>query len=436
MSLLEELCYDVRSQSKNNLEKEIEKCKENKYAYRFKKAFTLKDLFSETNSDGLNVLHIVCLYNTDDVATWMLSLSDEEKNPIPRISDKYGATAVMYAARSGMVTFVKEWIKQGCDIMSVDKHGRNILHYCCGAGAPGLYSSLSDLTNNKNYRRKALAHLFMDKGINYSCVDKKGILPIQYSVNLKFDKFLDVFDTNNILKGWKYIYERVLLGTKPFEACGGLMHMAVAECFIGNFTNSNREKISKLEKRIAHLNLSLNETDDKEMTVLHHLCYFRFDSEPYGLREGLVARLLELGADPNMKDIRGYTPLMCAIEKGYAIKYDPFDPRSENEKGIGKMLKVHTDISVGLNTETQISLLKQIEHIEQKMMAQEDAFRKEIEKINADHSERETSIRSSNDDLRKEICSLKESRDAQENAYSVLQENLNKHTQKSNKMNS
>ena len=47
---------------------------------------------------------------------------------------------------------------------------------------------------------------------------------------------------------------------------------------------------------------------------------------------------MDLGTDPEIKDIRGYTALMCAVEKGLVMLSDYTDPRVNNEVGIGKLL--------------------------------------------------------------------------------------------------
>ena len=138
------------------------------------------NLQQKKDSDGRNLLHYVCMYNTDEVATWMLSLRDYtcSRSPIPKISDKFGAAAVMYAAGTGKVTFVQEWIKQGNIINTVDEQGRNILHYCCGGGAP--IPKLSDMTENLKTRKESLKQMsdfLIDNGIITMARTKQVWLP-------------------------------------------------------------------------------------------------------------------------------------------------------------------------------------------------------------------------------------------------------------------
>ena len=140
-------------------------------------------LYQETDRDEHNLLHYVCIYTTDNVATWMLSLKDDNMgSPIPKTSDKFGATAVMYAARAGMIVFVKEWIEQGGNIKSVDKKGRNILHYCCGAGKiiPTLDTEIDiDLHAMRKDQIKIMAYFLIENGFSCSAGDTSGITPIK-----------------------------------------------------------------------------------------------------------------------------------------------------------------------------------------------------------------------------------------------------------------
>ena len=91
-------------------------------------------IFARKDRDGRNLLHYACMYNTDYVATWMLSVTDNNEKYIPIVRDMFGASAVMYAARAGMLQFIKIWITQGQSIKDLDKNGMGILYYCCGAG--------------------------------------------------------------------------------------------------------------------------------------------------------------------------------------------------------------------------------------------------------------------------------------------------------------
>ena len=250
----------------------------------------------------------------------------------------------MYAVSTGKVTFVQEWIKQGNVINTVDKQGRNILHYCCGGGAP--IPKLSDMTENlktRNESLKQMSDFLIDNGINYNGKDKTGMTPIQYIVNVDVEKSLELhaLETRNNAEIWKFIYSCAIFGTKPSQPLYGLTHVTVAYCFIQGMSISSKAKADQIKEIITNFKLNINETDGNGMTALHHLCYYEYDSEPYGLREVLVAKLLELGADPNVKDIRGYTPLMCAIEKGFVVIFEPNDPRSTNEQGIGRLLKAY-----------------------------------------------------------------------------------------------
>ena len=335
-------------------------------------------LYQKKDSDGRNLLHYVCMYNTDEVATWMLSLTDDNgpmRSPIPKISDKFGATAVMYAARAGKVKFVQEWIKQGGNINTTDIQGLTILDYCLGLGEtfPKQTGAASDSAYGKMNQIKQVTFTVMKKGVKSSALEKKGITPIEYIDKYLF--FIDC-DANIPMKIRQEIYESVIMRAKPKEIHEEQTHLCVAICFKLNHNLNNSQRVAKFEEMILNGSLKINETDSNGMTALHHLCYYEYDTEPYGLREALVAKMLDLGADPNIKDTRGYTPLMCAIEKGYVVIYNSNDPRSTNEQGMGRLLKAYD-----VNKETLTIPLMSADKIRQKMDMFE-VFRQEQEQIN------------------------------------------------------
>ena len=410
-------------------------------------------LFEKTDSDGRNLLHYACIYNTDEVATWMLLITGDtsSRSPIPRISDNFGATAVMYAANTGKVTFVQEWIKEEACINTVDEQGSNTLHYCCGGAT---IPNVPEVTENSNIGKETLrqmSDLLIDNGITYNCKDMFGRTPIQYILNVDVDcKCFDLqaLQTRNTAEVWKCIYACAVFGTKPLHAYGGLMHLTVAHCFIQGISLFNKAKADQIEEIITNFKLNINELDDNGMTALHHLCFYECDTEAYGMREVLVAKLLELGADPNIKDIRGYTPLMCAIEKGYAIKYDPLDPRCENDKGIGQLLKINAEPELEWDLEMkpadlQMAFTKKIESMTHKIKAQEATFKEEIATIMAKHNDTKASItkeitclKSIKEEQEMKIMSLKASKDSLGSKYIILQENLRQQEEDSDKLNS
>ena len=101
---------------------------------------------------------------------------------------------------------------------------------------------------------------------------------------------------------------------------------------------------NEISQYVKNYRLDVNSTDQNGMTVLHYLCYYQYRHEDYGFKEGLIKLFVDLGTDPEIKDIRGYTALMCAVEKGLVKLSDYSDPRVNNEVGIGKLLNARERI--------------------------------------------------------------------------------------------
>ena len=114
---------------------------------------------------------------------------------------------MMYTARAGKVTFVQEWIKRGAYINTVDKRGRNILLYCCGGGE--FIPNQAEVRNTFN---DVDTWLLIEKDVNCFTVDKAGITPIRYFVDLSFDKCIlhNTSDPSRAMQIWeKEKYENV-----------------------------------------------------------------------------------------------------------------------------------------------------------------------------------------------------------------------------------
>ena len=361
-------------------------------------------LYQKKDGDGRNLLHYVCMYNTDEVATWMLSLRDDYRNsraPIPKISDNFGATAVMYAASTGKVTFLKEWIKQKFNIKVEDNKGRNILNYFCGTGQiiPEVENTAGRIEVGE--AQVTLAHVLMENGFDSYGADPDGMIPIKSYIERNFEKclFLNQSDTEEAQKTWKKVYEVIsvlitkelyspsLLETGPFKIYGGLLHTAVALSFMYHVTVGLKERADILEKNIKVGKLDVNETDGDGMTALHHLCYYKYDSEPYGLRETLVAKLLGLGADRSIRDIWMKTPLICAIEKGY-VTNDENDPKTAKQQRMGTLLQIkeeHVTLQSELNKKVSKQNLhemyKELEQNLEEMKEEMTELKSEVKKL-------------------------------------------------------
>ena len=345
-------------------------------------------LTQKKDGAGRGLLHYACMYNTDDVASWLASLSPQNVSGTPaqfsRDGDRNGVTAAMFAAKAGFRTVISQLTQplynpyqsqtamenfKNRIVQAIDNQGRTLLHYCFGEGEPVPTINKSRQKECTPDDRNQMGKFLVEKGINLFQKDKTGQNAIQHAIVKEWNELLNYIIGNHsrALKIWenkefgiiamlseKLIYPRISLFTTPLEISGGYTHLCVRECFIQDAKINRETRLETFESKIQKGKLNVNEVDDNGMTALHYLCYYKFDTEPYGVREGAIAKLLELGADPYIEDIRGYTPLMCAVEKGFVDIHDLSDPRTKNCKGIGNLLNASIKIQnvLSLNTAT------------------------------------------------------------------------------------
>ena len=313
----------------------------------------LQTLYQKKDKTDRLLLHHACMYNTDEVATLLLV---DDKTNFALSTDKYGANPAMYASRGGLAEFVKKWLdKYFNSVCNVDKEGRNMLHYCCGGGeiSPDLLGAKRLPSQLDLDKVTECAKILMEKGIDVHQKDNFGITPLEYAVEHGLSKIVawilpipSEFNKFYQTKG----HIDVLLQESPQRLVGGIIHLYVRLCFTCNHGYTNEWKVQGLKRMISDLQLNVNHVDDNKMTVLHYLCFYSYDNEPYGLREALLETLLELGANHTMKDVRGNTPLMCAMERGFVKLNDMTDPRLQNQSNIWKILSakvtIHRSVSL------------------------------------------------------------------------------------------
>jgi ankyrin repeat protein len=97
----------------------------------------------------------------------------------------------------------------------------------------------------------------------------------------------------------------------------------------------NKEQIHEARKLIGSLDKSIFSTFDKDDRNLLHLAVVNNDYETAGL---LIKKMLEIGADINIKDKNQETPLMLALAIGYfsmaqLLVREGADPLAKNQKG-------------------------------------------------------------------------------------------------------
>ena len=191
----------------------------------------------------------------------------------------WGSTPLMYATKGGHLDCVMLLIKHGVDVRAKNRTDREVLHFA--------------IENN----RPDLINFLIEKGANINAIEKTyGYTPLFRAVSLR--------------KEGPIINLLLQLGADPNVKDNKgktLLHCA------SNYCTMN------IMRHLATKCSNLNDTTLSGQTILHVVAELGFLSE--------VKFLLELGADPTVKDIRGDTPLMVAK------KYEHY--------GIVNMLRKH-----------------------------------------------------------------------------------------------
>ena len=318
------------------------------------------------------LLHYAAMYNTEDVL--QLLFTDFKFSFESR--DTYEIHPLMYALKNGMYKLVNLAIEYKYILFQKDRYGNNIIHYCCGGGV--------DIPEFPGSRRKTTMRNKDDclECVKYIVQQRNSLIKFDvYHVNINRISTLRCALDNKLynVAAWMLSQSETISNMSKvlqhetaetlaeigkykinFVTCEKPLQYSTAihlilERLLTNKTYFTLQEIKdKLTQYVKNYGLDVNSTDHNGMTVLHYLCYYQYKQEAYGFKEGLIKLFVDLGTDPEIKDIRGYTALMCAVEKGLVQLSDYTDPRVNNEVGIGKLLnargRIQKTVPVGDQT--------------------------------------------------------------------------------------
>ena len=291
------------------------------------------------------------MYNSDDVLQLLITDFKFYSN-----TDKDLVSPFMYALKKGLYKFVsKSWFA----LSAKDTYKNNIIHYCCGDGVEiPVFGGTQSLTviNKDNCLQfiKSIIKQEQEQGKSYKSFDiyhnTNGMSTLRCALESKLDNVaawmlsqpkitsLALKQESNQTLGEIGKYGiKIVNSEKPLKYSHAI-HVILERLLINDTHFTLQEMKNEISQYVKNYRLDVNSTDHNGMTVLHYLCYNKYKQEAYGFKEGLIKLFVDLGTDPEIRDIRGYTALMCAVEKGLVKLSDYTDPRVNNEAGIGKLL--------------------------------------------------------------------------------------------------
>ena len=323
----------------------------------------------KNNRKNQYLSHYAAMYNTEDV----LQLLITDFNFDIRRTDAYGVHPLMYALKNGMYKYVIA--NEDNYIMSAkDVYKNNIIHFCCGGGVniPDFPGSRKPTVRNKDDCLDFIKYIVQQgkarTGIEFDVyhINQKGTSTLRCALDNKlYNVAVWILSQSETISNMSKVLQREAAKTwaeigkckinlvtceKPLQYSTAI-HVILEKLLTNKTYFTLQEMKNKLTQYVKNYGLDVNSTDHNGMTVLHYLCYHQYKQEAYGFKEGLIKLFVDLGTDPEIKDIRGYTSLMCAVEKGLVKLSDYTDPRVNNEVGIGKLLnargRIQKTVSVG-----------------------------------------------------------------------------------------
>ncbi|CAH8627266.1 unnamed protein product [Heterobilharzia americana] len=224
------------------------------------------------------------------------------------VADNNGVTPFLISASKGNDLMMEILIKQKCNILAKDMHGRNALHLASKNGHIDSLAHLLSLTELKDIiddldemgnsalhlacenNQQDCVRLLLESGANPNIETSSHDCPLIECSRRGFHKCIDLLIENNADKG------------KKTKAGDTVLH----EAALGNLTDTIYFLFSR--------KFDVTATNEHQQTPLHYAVSQN--------RLEAVEALLFCGAPLDVKDKDGHTPLMVAARANYTVLVD------------------------------------------------------------------------------------------------------------------
>ena len=270
---------------------------------------TISDLMKVANKDGTTplsvrtgsggtILHVACDTGDINLVKKLLEVGAD-----PNVTDVLGFTPLMRAVvstiKSGITTDVEYSIitalcNSKCNVNAKfvpSKPSDSNVHYYEGSTA--LHMAIDEWTDNQ-----VCVQALVDNGAALDVRDVHGCTPLHLACLVGYQYLIGLIDPNQI----SFLSMKDNNGCTPlYYACKN-SHLECIQAFFDQCPDSSGE-VMKVANSDGTTPLSVRTSSGG--TILHVAC----DKGDFNL----VRKLLEAGADPNVTDEFGYTPLMRAV---------------------------------------------------------------------------------------------------------------------------
>lgn len=277
---------------------------------------------NDSDEDEITPFHKACEAGDMEIVNVLLKLVDNVNE-----GGKNGVTPLHMACKGGNVETVNVLLESGGNVHEVDKNGKTPLHMACNGGNEETVKVLLKAHANVNVIDKdnltplhlaceawdkETVNALLNAGANVNEVDKNGATPLHLACNGK-----RVEKINVLYKVESNVNEGYMDGIKPLHmACEGTNVDTGQEIFSvsANLMEDNRNEISSLD----HCEEANEDTNYVISSTVEEFIENDINmSAPLQVtctegREQIVALLLSAGADVNIGDKDGITPLHMA----------------------------------------------------------------------------------------------------------------------------
>ena len=279
------------------------------------------------------LFHYAAMYNTEDVLQLLIT---DFKFDVGR-TDGYRVHPLMYALKNGIYRYVivdkDDWI-----MSAQDEYKNNIIHYCCGGGVdipdfPG--SRRKSTVRNKDDCLEFIKYIVQqgkaDKKFDVYHINQKGTSTLRCALDNKlYNVAVWILSQSETISNMSKVLQNEMAETlaeigkckinfviceKPLQYSTAI-HVILEKLLTNKTYFTLQEMKDKFTQYVKNYRLDVNSTDHNGMTVLHYLCYKQYKYEDYGYKEGLIKLFVDLGTDPEIKDIkRLYCFNVCCRER-------------------------------------------------------------------------------------------------------------------------